>query len=157
LFEAGFVQRIIPTSCREECDFSKATLCKQEDCDKNSAWCAVSNDIPKEQIEILFNYTTDIYMFEIQGRAKTNETVTSFLFQYLNDAGILISNIYQTEDKNATKINKFMFDPPLRTNYIRLTPIEYENAISMRFEVYSKGILYNPNNEDNQINGEEFS
>ena len=102
--------------------------------------------MPKEQIEILFNYTTDIYMFEIQGRINTNETVTNLLFQYLNDAGVLISHLYRTESKNSTKISKFMFEPPIRTNYIRITPIEYEVNVAMRFEVYSKGVLYNPNN-----------
>ena len=105
-----------------------------------------TNDVPKEQIEILFNYTTDIYMFEIQGRINTNETVTNLLFQYLNDAGVLISHLYRTESKNSTKISKFMFEPPIRTNYIRITPIEYEVNVAMRFEVYSKGVLYNPNN-----------
>jgi hypothetical protein len=106
----------------------------------------LTNDVPKEQIEILFNYTTDIYMFEMQGRISTNETVTNLLFQYLNDAGVLISHLYRSETKNSTKISKFMFEPPIRTNYIRITPIEYEVNIAMRFEVYSKGVLYNPNN-----------
>ena len=103
-----------------------------------------TNDVPKEQIEILFNYTTDIYKLETQGRINTNETVTNFLFQYLNEAGILISHMYRSETKNTTEINKYMFEPPLRTNYIRITPIEFEMAIAMRFEIYSKGVLYNP-------------
>jgi hypothetical protein len=140
------VQRVIPTSSKKECDFSKATICKQEYCDKNTVWCPMTNDIPKEQIEILFNYTTDIYMLETQGRVNKNETVTHFLFQYLNDGGALISQIFKTDSKNSTKINKFMFEPPLRTNYIRITPIEFVESIAMRFELYSKGILYNANN-----------
>ena len=146
LFEAGFVQRVIPTTNKQECDFTKAMVCKQDNCDKNAVWCPMTNDIPKEQLEILFNYTTDIYMLETQGRVYSNETVTHFLFQYLNDAGVLISQIFKTETKSASKVNKFMFDPPLRTNYIRITPIEFEGSIAMRFEVYSKGILYNPAN-----------
>ena len=144
LFEAGFVQRIIPTSNKAECDFSKATICKSDACEKNAAWCPKTNDVPKEQLEILFNYTTDIYKLETQGRMDTNETVTNFLFQYLNEAGALVSHMYRSEAKNSTDINKYMFEPPLRTNYIRITPIEYEEAIAMRFEIYSKGILYNP-------------
>lgn len=52
--------------------------------------------------------------------------------------------MYRSEAKNTTEINKYMFEPPLRTNYIRITPIEFETAIAMRFEIYSKGVLYNP-------------
>lgn len=147
LFEAGFVQRVIPTSSKQECDFSKAMICKFESCEKNAVWCPMTNDVPREQIEILFNYTTDIYMFETQGNFFTNETVTNLLFQYLNDAGVLISHLFRTETRDSKKINKFVFDNPIRTNYIRITPIEYEVSIAMRFEIYSRGVLYNPNNE----------
>ena len=55
LFEAGFVQRIIPTSNKKECDFNKAMICKQEGCDKNAAWC-------KLNYLLFFNYTS-IYSF----------------------------------------------------------------------------------------------
>lgn len=147
MYEAGFVQRIIPTSNKPECDFTKAIVCKKENCVKNAVWCPVSNDIPKEQLEILFNYTTDIYMFETQGRIDTNETVTNFLFQYLNEAGILVSHMYKSETKNSTVINKYMFEPAIRTNYIRITPIDFVESIAMRFEVYSKGVLYNPSSD----------
>ncbi|CAF1056886.1 unnamed protein product [Brachionus calyciflorus] len=147
LYEAGFVQRVIPTSNRPECDFSRALVCKKENCSRNAVWCPMTNDVPKEQLEILFNYTTDIYMFETQGRIVTNETVSNFLFQYLNDAGVLVSHMYRTETKNSSVINKFMFEPAIRTNYIRLTPIDYVQSIALRFEVYSKGVLYNPDKE----------
>jgi hypothetical protein len=39
--------------------------------------------------------------------------------------------MYRSEAKNTTEINTF--EPPLRTNYIRITPIEFETAIAMRF------------------------
>ena len=39
LFEAGFVQRVIPTSNKDECDFSKAVICRSDECDSSGAWC----------------------------------------------------------------------------------------------------------------------
>ena len=39
LFEAGFVQRVIPTSNKPECDFSKAIICRSDECDSSGAWC----------------------------------------------------------------------------------------------------------------------
>lgn len=148
LFEAGFVQRVIPTSSKEGYDFSKAKVCKKlDDCAAANVWCPMSNDIPKEQVEILLNYTTDIYMLETQGAVFSNETVTSFLFQYLNEAGMLVSRLFRTDTSNSTEINKFKFEPPFRTNYIRITPIDFFKSIVFRFEIYSKGILYNPSSE----------
>jgi hypothetical protein len=147
LFEAGFVQRIIPTSNKDECDFSKATICRAQNCNRNGVWCPKTNDIPREQIEILFNYTTDIYVMETQGRVFKDEMVNTFLFQHLNDSGSLLSHLYRIETRNASVVSKFIFEPPLRTNYVRITPIEYENSIAMRFELYSKGVLYSPTDE----------
>lgn len=147
LYEAGFVQRVIPTSNKPECDFSRAVVCKKDKCNHDAVWCPVTNDVPKEQLEILLNYTTDIYMFETQGRIDTNETVTNFLLQYLNDAGILVSHLYRTDTTNSSVINKFMFEPAIRTNYIRLTPIDYVESVALRFEVYSKGVLYKPDKD----------
>lgn len=86
-------------------------------------------------------------MLETQGSVFKNETVTSFLFQYLNEAGILVSRLFRTDTNNSTEINKFKFEPPFRTNYIRITPIDYFISIAFRFEIYSKGILYNPSTE----------
>ena len=43
LFEAGFVQRVIPTSNKVECDFSKATICRDDDCDSSGAWCKLES------------------------------------------------------------------------------------------------------------------
>ena len=144
LIDAGFYKSIIPTSNKEECDCRRPSICKSEGCPQNSVWCPITSDAPKEQIEILFNFTTDIHMLETQGRVFTNETVIHFLFQYMNESGNLISQIFRTASKNSSVINKFVFEPPLLTNYIRITPIEYELGIAMRFEVYSKGILYKP-------------
>ncbi len=104
--------------------------------------------MPNEQIEVLFNFTTEIYLFETQGRIFTNESVVHFLFQYLDKSGTLVSQIFRTAATNSSIINKFIFDPPLLTNYIRITPIEYEIGIAMRFEVYSKGILYIPKSNE---------
>ena len=120
-------------------------ICKHiNNCEKNTLWCPSSNDVPKEQIEILFNYTTDIYKFEIQGSVYSEETVTSFLFQYLNEAGNLVNYFYRTQSRSSSKLTRVLFKPALRTKYIRIIPIDYEKSIAMRFEVYSRGTLYNP-------------
>ncbi len=145
LFEAGFVQRVVPSSCKKGFNCERSVVCKQiTNCDRKGLWVPTSNDVPKEQLEILFNYTTDIYKFEIQGSVFSNETVTSFLFQYLAESGGLVNYFYRTQSKSASKINRFLFKPPLRTKYIRVIPIDYEKSTAMRFEVYSRGILYNP-------------
>ncbi len=144
LIEAGFFREIKSTSNKNECKMQRPTVCKTEKCDKNSLWCPVTSDVPKEQIEVLFSFPTEIYLLETQGRIDTNETIIHFLFQYLDDSKMLISQIFRTADNNSSVINKFVFDPPLKTNYFRITPIEYEESMVLRFEVYSKGILYKP-------------
>ena len=108
--------------------------------------------MPREQVEILFNQTTDIHLLETQGRINPNETVTQFLLQYLNDKELInhIISIDEAGFTNMEYINKVFFDPPIRTNYIRLTPISFENSIAMRFEIYSKGVLYLDNEEDDK-------
>ena len=133
------------TSSKKECNFTRATICKRDSCDDESVWCPETNDVPREQIEFYFNYTIDVYMFEIQGRVLTNETVSHFLFQFLNESNVLTSKMFRTITNSSSRINKFMIEPPVRTSYIRITPIEYEVSIAMRFEIYSKGILYNQN------------
>jgi hypothetical protein len=133
------------TSNKNECNFTQAIICKRESCANEHAWCPESNNVPKEQIEFHFNYTNDIYMLETQGSMLTNETVNQFLLQYQNESGGLVSKIFKTYSNSSTKINKFLFEHPLRTNYIRITPIEFTIAIVMRFEFYSKGILYTQN------------
>jgi len=122
----------------------KPTVCKTKKCNQNALWCPVTSDVPKEQIEVLFNFPTDIYLLETQGGIYTNETIIHFLFQYLDDSKTLISQIFRTADNSPSIINKFLFDPPLKTNYFRITPIEYEESMALRFEVYSKGVLYKP-------------
>jgi hypothetical protein len=57
----------------------------------------------------------------------------------------MTSKIFKTSGSNSQKINKFMFEQPIRTRYVRITPIEYVVSIAMRFEIYSKGILYDEN------------
>jgi hypothetical protein len=84
LFQAGFISRIIVTSNKEECNFTRAIICKRSDsCDNEAAWCSESNNVPKEQIEFHFNYTIDIYMLETQGSMLRNETVYHFLLQFM--------------------------------------------------------------------------
>lgn len=150
LLEAGFIQRVVVSSNKKGYDYSKASVCRQiSSCQKKNIWVPASNEAPREQLEVLFNYTTDIYKFEIQGSVFGNETVTSFLFQYLNETnnGTLVNYFYRTQSKSSSKINRFLFRPPVRTKYIRLIPIDYEKAIAMRFEVYSRGTLYAPNDK----------
>lgn len=84
---------------------------------------------------------------ETQGRVFKDEMVNTFLFQHLNDSGSLLSHLYRIETRNSSVVSKFIFEPPLRTNYVRITPIEYDGSIAMRFELYSKGVLYNPTDE----------
>ena len=136
----------MPSSSKKEFNFARATICKQiSTCDQKSVWVPETNEVPREQVEILFNYTTDVYKFEIQGNVFTNDTVTSFLFQYLNEVGGALTNFfYRTQSKSSSKINRFVFKPALRTKYIRIIPIDYERSIAMRFEVYSRGVLYSP-------------
>lgn len=145
LIQAGFFREIKTTSNKQECNMRKPTVCKSNNCNQNSLWCPVTNEVPKEQIEVLFNFNTDIYLLETQGGVYTNATIVHFLFQYLDETKALISQIFRTANKNSSIINKFVFEPPLRTNYFRITPIEYEVDMVMRFEVYSKGVLYKPN------------
>ncbi len=136
---------MVPSSQEKGYDYTRSVVCKQiTNCDRKGLWVPTTNDVPKEQLEILFNYTTDIYKFEIQGSVFSNETVTSFLFQYLAETGGLVNYFYRTQSKSSSKINRFLFKPPLRTKYIRVIPIDYEKSIAMRFEVYSRGVLYNP-------------
>ena len=154
LFEAGFVKQVLPTSNREECDVTKARICKPHfECKTNDVWCPTSNDVPREQLEIFLNYETDIYMLELQGRVTTNETVVHFLFQYRDERNrqskALATQLLRTLTDDSSIVNKFIFDPPLRTNYMRITPIEFIHSIALRFEIYSKGVLYSPRqNED---------
>lgn len=113
----------------------------------DSVWCPETNDVPKEMIEFHFNSYFDVFMIETQGRVFTNETVTQFLFQFLNhSSSIMTSKVFKTVGSSSQRINKFMFEQPIRTRYIRITPIEYIHSIAMRFEIYSKGILYNNQN-----------
>ena len=85
-------------------------------------------------------------MIETQGKIFTNETVTQFLFQYLNESSsVMKSKVFKTTGSSSQKINKFIFEQPIRTRYVRITPIEYVLSIAMRFEIYSKGILYDEN------------
>ena len=123
---------------------NRPTVCKSDTCDVNAVWCPETNEVPKEQIEVLFNFTTEIYLLETQGKVYSDATIVHFLFQYLDDKKTLISQIFKTATKSASIINKFVFEPPLRTNYFRITPVEYELAMALRFEVYSRGVLYKP-------------
>lgn len=146
LFEAGFIQRITATSSKPNLNYTSACLCKRDSCMRESVWQPETNDIPKEQIEFHLGHTTEIYLLETQGDVFTNRTVTQFLFQFSNDQappGILNSKILKTNSSSSAKRNKFVFNEPLRTSFIRIIPLEYEVAIAMRFEIYSKGILYN--------------
>lgn len=146
LLEAGFIQKIIATSSKKELNYSAAAVCKRESCVKELVWQPETNNIPKEQIEFYFNPISDIYLLETQGDVFTNQTVTQFLFQYSTDlSSSLNSKILKTNNTNSFKRNKFVFNEPIRTSFIRITPLEYEEAIAMRFEFYSRGILYNQN------------
>jgi hypothetical protein len=144
LISAGFFREIKATSNKEECDIDRPSVCKSYICSDHSLWCPQTNEVPKEQIEVLFNFNTDVYLLETQGRIHNNETIVHFLFQYLDETKTLISQIFRTATKSSSIVNKFVFDPPIKTNYFRITPIEYEASMALRFEVYSKGVLYRP-------------
>jgi hypothetical protein len=87
-------------------------------------------------------FTTEIHLLETQGRKTNNETVTQFLLQYLNDKQ-LVSKVVSTQTNDIEEINQIYFEPPIRTNYLRITPISFRNSIAMRFEIYSRGNIHN--------------
>jgi hypothetical protein len=134
------------SSKKPECKLTKTSICRKNKCDFNSIWCPRTNDIPNEQLEIFLNYPSDIHMFEIQGRVDKHQVVTHFLFQYKSeeDDRLLTTKIFKTLTSDSKIINKFILEPAIRTNYLRIVPIDYTTSIAMRFEIYSKGHLYTP-------------
>ena len=147
LLRAGLVRRIIVSSNKQDCDLNKLTICKNDLCDGFALWCPITNEIPNEHISLLLNYTILIYALEVQGRVYKNETVTHFIFQYLNEKNDLATRLFKTDNSISSYVNRFLFNPPIRTNFIKIIPIEFENSIALRLEVYTKGALYNPKND----------
>ena len=139
------MKQVIPTSTKEQCDFTKAKVCKTN-CQDDLAWCPKTNEVPNERLEIFLQHVTEIHKMEIQGRKTHNETVIEFLLQYLigNELRSRVLNI-DSKTENSDTINQIIFKPPIRTNFFRITPILFRNSIAMRFEIYSKGILHDFN------------
>ncbi|PFX17583.1 Signal peptide, CUB and EGF-like domain-containing protein 3 [Stylophora pistillata] len=97
-----------------------------------TAWCPKQNFTDKEYLQVDFGERKVVRKIQIAGEANppVNETarhVTKYLIQVSSDGGTY-------EDFDA--VSKPMAEMEIRTQYIRLKPLEFHNFPCMRLEIY---------------------
>ncbi|XP_067016646.1 uncharacterized protein [Acropora muricata] len=111
---------------------------------KQGAWSARFNDKNQWlQIDLQAVYTK-VTAVASQGRHQSNQWVTKYTLQFSND-GIFFQNYREegktvdeefTANKDANSIVYHRLDPPIMARYIRFRPVNWNNHISMRVEVF---------------------
>ncbi|XP_044171676.1 uncharacterized protein LOC114977630 isoform X4 [Acropora millepora] len=111
---------------------------------KQGAWSARFNDKNQWlQIDLQAVYTK-VTAVASQGRHQSNQWVTKYTLQFSND-GIFFQNYREegktvdeefTANKDANSIVYHRLNPPIMARYIRFRPVNWNNHISMRVEVF---------------------
>ncbi|XP_044165741.1 uncharacterized protein LOC114963329 isoform X1 [Acropora millepora] len=111
---------------------------------KQGAWSARSNDKNQWlQIDLQAMYTK-VTAVASQGRHQSNQWVTKYTLQFSND-GISFQNYREegqtvdeefTANMDADSIVYHRLNPSIMARYIRFRPVNWNNHISMRVEVF---------------------
>ncbi|XP_022782671.1 uncharacterized protein LOC111323557 [Stylophora pistillata] len=110
---------------------------------KAGSWSARRNDV-SQWIQIKLSGYTKITQFATQGRNAYNQWVTKYKLQYSED-GVTFRYYHEpgqsspkefdgNKDSDTIVVHELI--PPVQAQYIRLTPSDWHNHISMRMEVY---------------------